>query len=116
MQNKNTIAERNIEKLLNLGFNTKYQPDTQLREDTLKLLEQRVVTHNSKAPQPGNTIVAGLTVVWIAFACLIFFGLKTSIYLLDIIKSAVGLSLVLIPVSSIVLIILKWKVYEKNRV
>ena len=115
MQDKKAIAEKNIEKLLNSSFSKKYQPDAQLREDTLKLLEQRVVL-SSKVPQPGNRMVVGLTVVWMAFACLIFFGLRPSIYMLDLIRSAVGLSLVLIPVSSIVLIILKWGGYEKNRV
>ena len=110
-----TYTEKNIEKLLNSSFNKKYQLDKQLKDDTLQLLEQKVA-QNSKESQPENKIVVGLSVIWIAFAFLIFFELRTSIYMLDLIKSAIGLSLVLIPVSSIILIILKWRVYEKNMV
>ena len=113
MHNKMIYTEKNIEKLLNSSFDKKYQLDKQLKDDTLKLLEQKVA-QNSKESQPENKIVVGLSVVWIAFTFLIFSGLRTSIYMLDLIKSAVGLSLVLIPVSSIVLIILKWRVHEKN--
>jgi hypothetical protein len=115
MHNKMTYTEKNIEKLLNSSFNKKYQLDKQLKDDTLQLLEQKVA-QNSKESQPENKIVVGLSVIWIAFAFLIFFELRTSIYMLDLIKSAIGLSLVLIPVSSIILIILKWRVYEKNMV
>ena len=108
-------TEKNIEKLLNSSFNKKYQPDKQLKEDTLQLLEQKVV-QNSKETQPENKIVVGLSVIWIALSFLIFSGLRISIYMLDLIKSVLGLSLVLIPVSSIILIILKWRVHEKNMV
>lgn len=74
------------------------------------------VAQNSKESQPENKIVVGLSVIWIAFAFLIFSEFRTSIYMLDLIKSTIGLSLVLIPVSSIILIILKFRVYEKNMV
>jgi hypothetical protein len=115
MQNKMIHTEKNIEKLLNSSFNKKYQPDKQLKEDTLQLLEQKVA-QNSKGSQPENKIIVGLSVIWIAFSILIFSESRISIYMLDMIKSALGLSLVLIPVSSIVLIILKWRVYAKNMV
>ena len=115
MNNKMIYTEKNIEKLLNSSFDKKYQLDEQLKDDTLQLLEQKVA-QNSKESQPENKIVIGLSVIWIVFAFLIFSELRISIYMLDLIKSAVGLSLVLIPVSSIILIILKWRVYEKNMV
>jgi hypothetical protein len=115
MNNKMIFTEKNIEKLLNSSFNKKHQLDKQLKDDTLQLLEQKVA-QNSKESPPENKIVVGLTVIWIAFSFLILIELRISIYMLDLIKSALGLSLVLIPVSSIVLIILKWRVYEKKMV
>ena len=115
MQNKMIYTEKNIEKLLNSSFNKKHQPGKQLKDDTLQLLEQKVA-QNSKESLPENKIVVGLTVIWIVFSFLIFIELRISIYMLDLIKSALGLSLVLIPVSCIVLIILKWRVYEKTMV
>lgn len=115
MQNKTTYSEKNIEKLLNLSFNKEYQLDKQLKDDTLQLLEQKVAL-NSKESNPENKIVVALTAVWITFALLIFSDLRTSIYMLDLIKSAIGLSLILIPVSSVILIILRLKLYEKKMV
>ena len=106
-------GEKNIEKLLNSSFNKKYQLDKQLKDDTLQLLEQKVA-QNSKETQPENKIAVGLSVLWIALLVLIYSELRISIYMLDLIKSALVLSLVLIPVSSIILIILKWRVYEKT--
>jgi hypothetical protein len=115
MNNKMIYTEKNIEKLLNSSFDKKYRLDKQLKDDTLQLLEQKVA-QNSKESQPENKIVVGLSVLWITFAFLIFSELRISIYMLDLMKSALGLSLVFIPVSSIVLIILKWRVYEKKMV
>jgi hypothetical protein len=106
-----TFTEKNIEKLLNSSFNKKYQPDKQLKDNALQLLEQKVA-QRSKEPQPENKIIVGVSIIWLAFLFLIFSDLRISIHMLDFIKSTVGFSLVLIPVSSIVLIILKWRVYE----
>lgn len=111
MQNKKKYTEENIGKLFSASFNKNHQPDPQLKEDTLHLLEQKVVQY-SKKPQPENKIVIGLSVIWMALSVLIFSELRFSIYMLDLIKSALGLSLILIPVSSIILIILKRRVYE----
>jgi len=113
MHNNMIYGEKNIEKLLNSSFNKKYQLDKQLKDDTLQLLEQKVA-QNSKETQPENKIAVGLSVLWIALLVLIYSELRISIYMLDLIKSALVLSLVLIPVSSIILIILKWRVYEKT--
>ena len=106
-------TEKNIEKLLESSFNRKYHLDNQLKEETLLRLERKVA-QNKKDQLPDNKIVVGLSVVWMVFAFLIFSELRTSNTMLEYIKSAVGLSLVLIPVSSILLIILKWRGYEKN--
>ena len=115
MQNIIVYTEKNIEKLINSSFNKKYQLDNQLKDDTLQFLEQKLA-QNSKESQPEYKIVVGLSIIWIAFAFLIFSELGTSIYMLNLIKSAIGLSLVLIPVSSIILIILKMRGYEKKMV
>ncbi len=114
MQNKLT-TERNIEKLLNSSFNKKYQLDKQLKDDTLLLLGLKVA-QSSKESQPENRIAIGLSAVWIAFILLIISELRISIYMLDLVKPVLGLSLVFIPVSSIILIILKRKVNEKKLV
>jgi len=111
MQNKKIYTEKNIGKLLNSSFNQNHQPDPQLKEDTLHLLEQKVAQYSKKS-QPENKIVVGLSVIWIVLSVLIFSELRISIYMLDLIKSALGLSLILIPVSSIIIIILKRRVYE----
>ena len=113
MKKEIMYTEENIEKLLHSGFDRKYQLDKQFKDDTLKLLEQRVA-QKSKDSQPENKIVIGLSAIWIVLSIFIFSELRFSIYMLDLIKSALGLSLVLIPVSSIILIISKTKLYAKK--
>lgn len=108
-------TEKNIEKLLIASFDKKHQLNKQLKDDTLQLLEQKVA-RNLKESQPENKIVIGLSVVWLAFLFIVFSDLRISIYMLDVLKPALGLSLVFIPISSIVLIILKRRMYEKNMV
>ena len=115
MQNKRINTEKNIEKLLNVSFSNEYQLDKQLKDSTLQILEQKVAQH-SKVSQPENKIVVGLSVIWLVFTILIFSESGISKFISDLIKSAVGLSLLLIPVSSIFLIILKWRVYAKRKV
>jgi hypothetical protein len=115
MQNKTKYSEKNIQKLLNAGFRKENQLDEQLKKETLELLLQKV-TQNRKVVQPENKILVGLSVIWIAFSILIFSESRISIYMLDFIKPALGLSLVFIPISSIVLIILKKKPNEKKLV
>jgi hypothetical protein len=115
MQNKTSYTEKNIEKLLKSSLDDINKLDKQFKDDTLQLLEQKVAQY-SKESQPENKIIVGLSTIWIALLFMIFSELKISIYMLDLIKPAVGLSLVLIPVSSIILIILKWRVYGKKMV
>jgi len=115
MQNKMIYTERNIEKLIHSSFDKKHQLDKQLKDDTLQLLEQKVA-QLSKESQVENKIAIGLSAIWIAFVLLLISELRISIYMLDLIKLALGLSLFCIPVSSIVLIILNWRIYEKKMV
>lgn len=115
MHNKMIHTEKNIEKLLNSSFDKKHQLDKQLKDDALLLLEQKVA-RNLKELQPENKITIGLSIVWLAFLFIIFSELRFSIYMLDLLKPALGLSLVFIPISSVVLIILKKRMYEKNMV
>ena len=115
MQDKMKYSEKNIQKLLNSGLNQEYQLKEQFKKETLELLLQKVV-QRKKFVQPENKILVGLSVIWIAFSILIFSESGTSIFMLDVIKSTLGLSLVFIPVSSIVLIILKKRTHEKKLV
>jgi hypothetical protein len=115
MQNKMEYSEKNIQKLLNTSLNKEYKLDEQIKKETLELLLQNVA-QRKKVTQPESKILVGLFVIWIAFSILIFSESRTSIYMLDLIKSALGLSLVFIPVSSIILIILKKRIHEKKLV
>jgi hypothetical protein len=115
MQNKPKYSEKNIQKLLNAGLRNEYRLDEQLKKETLELLLKKV-KKNKKVVQPENIVLVGLSVIWIAFSILIFSESKTSIYMLDLIKPGLGLSLVFIPISSIVLIILKKRTHEKKLV
>jgi hypothetical protein len=108
-------TEKSIQKLLNSGFNKEYQLNEKLKEDTMELLLQKVA-QRKKVAQNENKILVGLSVIWIAFSILIFSESRTSIYMLDLIKSSLGLSLVFVPVSSIILIILKKRTHEKKLV
>jgi hypothetical protein len=113
MQNRTKYSEQNIQKLLNAGFGKEYQLDEQLKKETLELLSQKI-TQSKKITQSENKILVGLSIIWIAFSILIFSESRTSIYMLDLIKPTLGLSLVFIPISSIVLIILKKRTHEKK--
>jgi hypothetical protein len=108
-------TEKNIRKLLNSSFNKEYQLNEKLKEDTMEFLKQKVA-QRKKVAVPENKILVGLSVIWTAFSILIFSQPRTSIYMLDLIKSVLALSLVFIPVSSIILIILKKRTHEKKLV
>jgi hypothetical protein len=115
MQNKRTFTEENIEKLLKASYDKKYQLDHKYKNDILEILEQKVA-QNSKNSKPKYNITIWLSIVWFAFIITIFSELKISSYMLDLLRPALGLSMVFIPVSCIVLIILKKSLYEKNMV
>ena len=113
MQNKRTYTEKNIERILNASFNKKHQVDRQLKDDMLQILEQKLA-QNSVEPQPKYRITIGLSTVWIALLFISFLEGRISIYMFDLVKPAIGLSMVFIPISSIVLIILKLRTHEKR--
>jgi hypothetical protein len=115
MQDATKYSEKNIGKLLNAGINNQYQLEEQLKRETLELLLQSV-SKREKAFIPDNRILIGLSLIWIAIPVLVFSELRSSIYMLDLIKSALGLSLIFIPVSCIILIILKKRTHEEKLV
>lgn len=115
MQNKTKYTERNIQKLLNSSFNKEYQLNEQLKEDIMELLLQEVAQRKKKA-QPETTLAVAFSVIWITIIALFIREIRISIYLTYLIKLALGLSLVFIPVSSIILIILKKRTHEKKLV
>ncbi|OFX74287.1 MAG: hypothetical protein A2X12_06665 [Bacteroidetes bacterium GWE2_29_8] len=115
MKQNIVYTEANIKKLLESSFDKKYQLNKQLKDDMLQLLEQKVA-QKSKDSQSENKLFIGLSVIWIAISIFIFSEKRFSIYMLDLIKLALGLSIILIPFSSIILIIIKIKVYAKKMV
>lgn len=115
MSNKNTYTEKNIQKLIGSGLKDENRLDAHHKEVVLDMLLQKVAQPKKKF-QPAPVSVIGLSVMWIVATLLVFTELKDSIYMLDLIKAALGLSMLLIPVSSIVLIILKLRSHEKRMV
>ena len=115
MENAGINTEENIKKLLNSSLSEKDKLDQQLKNDMLQLLEQKVA-QKSRSLQPDNKIIIMLSVIWIALSIFAFFELRFSIYLLDLVRSALALSLLLVPFSSIILVILKTKLYAKKMV
>jgi hypothetical protein len=115
MQKNTKSSEKNIKKLLTAGFSEEYHLDEHLKRETLDLLLQNV-DKRKKTARSECKILVGLFATWIAFAILIFSGSGTSFYMLDLIKPVFVLSLVFIPFSSIILIILKKRTHEKKLV
>lgn len=115
MSNKKTYTEKNIQKLISSSLKDENQLNAQHKDVVLNMLLQKMVQQKKEfQPKPINVI--GLSVMWIVIPVLLFTEFKDSIYMLDFIKAALCLSLFLIPVSSIVLIILKLRLYEKKMV
>jgi hypothetical protein len=108
-------TERNIQKLLNAGLNKDYQLNEQLKKETLELLLQEVAKRK-RVRQPEITLVVASSLIWIAVVALFLSDISSTVNLIYLIKLALGLSLVSIPVSSIVLIICKKRSYEKKLV
>jgi hypothetical protein len=113
MQDKTEHTERNIEKLIYSSFNNECHLDKQVKDDAMQMLLQRI-TRLKKVSRPEITIIVGLSMIWMTIIPLFFTRLSIPILTMDLIKSALGLSLVLIPVSSLILIILKWRIYERK--
>jgi hypothetical protein len=108
-------TEKNIEKLLDSGFGKECQLNEQLKEETMELLMKKVV-QRKKEEQPEISFAVAFAVIWIALVGLFLSEISISTYMLDLIKPALGLSLVFIPVSSFVLIVLKKRSHEEKLV
>lgn len=115
MSNKESYTEKNIQKLISSSLNDENRLDMHHKEVVLDLLLQRMALKTMKV-QPSPVSVIGLSVLWIVIAILALAGFADSMYILDIIKGALGLSILLVPVSSIILIILKFRTHEKRMV
>ena len=115
MTNKKINTEKNIEKLIRSSLKDENRLEVQQKEVVLDILLQKM-KQQKKETHPMIAGVIGLTMIWIAAIILLFTEFKDSIIILNLIKTALGLSLFLMPVSSVVLIILKLKTYEKRMV
>jgi len=106
-------TEKNIGNMINSGFNKEYQLNEQLKEDTLNLLLQKVA-QRKKVVHYETKFAVAFSVVWFAIIVFVISEISVSIYLFDTIKLALGLSLFFVPVSSIILIILKKRTHETS--
>jgi len=113
MSDKRTYTEINIQKLVSSGLKDENRLSTQHKEVVLNMLLQKIPQPQKKF-QPGPVNVIGLSIIWIIIPVLLLGEFHDSIYMLDIIKAALGISLFSIPVSSIILIIIKLKSHEKR--
>jgi hypothetical protein len=107
--------ERNIQKLINSSFKKEYQLNEQFKEDTLELLLQKVA-QRKRTPQPETKFVVAFSIIWMVLIALFIAETKIPINQMFLIKLALGLSLGFIPVSSIILIIIKKGSHEKELV
>jgi len=108
-------TEKNIELLLRSGLGKEYQLDEKLKEDSLELLLQKVASHK-KTAQPKTTLVVAFSVIWVAFTTLFLSEIHLPDYLIHLIRTALVVSLVFIPGSSFILIILKTRKNEEKLV
>lgn len=115
MNNKKVHTEKNIEKLIRSGLKEDNRLDSRHKEVVLDFLLQKM-EQKKKETYPKIASVIGLSLMWIAAVILSYTEFKDSIIILHLIKTALKMSLFLIPVSSIVLIILKLKTHEKRMV
>lgn len=111
MSKKKSYTEKNIQKLIDSSLKTEYRLDIQHKETVLDLLLQKM-EQQKKETLPMSASVIGLSIMWIVAVILVFTELKDSLFMLDLIKVALSFSLFLIPVSSIVIVILKLKTHE----
>jgi hypothetical protein len=115
MSNKGVYTEKNIQKLIRSGLKEENRLDTRHKEVVLDLLLQKLGQYK-KENQPGSLSIIGLSGLWLAAVILAFTAANDSLYLLDLLKVALSINLLLIPVSSIVIIISKLRTHEKRMV
>ncbi|MDP4222893.1 MAG: hypothetical protein Q8868_06215 [Bacteroidota bacterium] len=113
MADKRTYTEKNIEMLIRSSLNKENQLSAQQKDDVLHLLLLKAA-QQKKDLKPKTMALFGLSVIWIALSALLFSEIRNPLYVVDLIKAALIPSLVFIPVSSIILIIIKSKTYEKK--
>jgi len=113
MRNKKAYTDKEIQKLIKAGLRADDRLDVHQKEAVLELLLKKT-TQPGKEYQPTPVSVIALSALWIGVAVMVLAGIPDSIYVIDLIKEALGLSMLLIPVSGIVLIILKMKSHEKS--
>ena len=115
MSNNKIHTEKNIKKLIRTSLKEENRLDTKHKEVVLDFLLQKM-EQQKKEIHPKTVSVIGLSMMWIAAVILSFTEFKDSISILSLIQTAIKMSLLLIPVSSIVLIILKLRTHEKRMV
>jgi len=113
MNNKKVHTEKNIEKLIRSSLKEESRLDSRHKEVVLDFLLQKMEPQK-KEIHPKTVSVIGLSLMWIAAVILSFTEFKDSTIILSLIQTALKMSLFLIPVSSIVLIILKLRTHEKR--
>ena len=113
MSNKKIHTEKNIEKLIRSSLKEENRLDTRHKEVVLDFLLQKMEKQKEEV-HPKTVSIIGLSLMWIAAVILSFIEFKDSIIILNFIQTALKVSLFLIPVSSIVLIILKLRTHEKR--
>ena len=112
MGHKKLHTEKNIDKLICSVLNEQNCLDKEYKEIVLKSLLNRMVQQN-KEIAPKIVSVIGLFVMWLTAVILSILILKDSITFLYLIKTALKMSLFLIPGSSLLLIIIKLRTDEK---
>ena len=113
MSNNKIHTEKNIKKLIRTSLKEENRLDTKHKEVVLDFLLQKM-EQQKKEIYPKAVSVIGLSMMWIVAVILSFTEFKDSIFILSLIQTALKMSLLLIPVSSIVLIILKLRTHEKR--
>jgi len=114
MSRKNLNTEKNIQMLISSSLKTADRLDDHQKELVLDLLLHKMEQQKEKA-LPVSAGIIGHSVLWLVAVVLVFSKFQTSLCIIELIKVALGISLFIIPVSSIV-IILKSRTDEKRMV
>lgn len=115
MKNINSNTENNIQKLISSSLNEEGRLEPRYKELVLEMLIKKL-DQQKRESQPAPISLIGLSMLWIVSVVWLFSGFADSVYILDLVKVALGLSLLSIPASGIVLIVLKLQSNEKRMV
>ncbi len=108
MNNKKLYTEENIKKLINSSLENKNQLDTRHKKVVLEMLLQELTTQKKKSYSNPVSII-WLSMIWLIITFFVFCEFNNSQFIITLIKAALGISILFIPISSIILIILKLK-------